>query len=320
MSKIEILQISRMMPDADGKLSETFTVHRLDQAPDPEAMIREVGPRIRGIVGSPGKRPVTADVMRACPNLKIVSCNGVGYDNIDTGYAAENDIIVTNTPDVLNEEVADTALALLLATLRNIPQADRFVRAGQWMKGPFPLSPTLRDRTAGIVGLGRIGKAIAKRLEAFGVSVAYHGRSQQKDVSYAYYPSIRELAAAVDTLILIVPGGKETFHAVNAEVLRALGPDGVLINIARGSVVDENALIEALRNKVILAAGLDVFEKEPQVPQGLIELDNTVLLPHVGSASIHTRNAMANLVYSNLEAFFSGKAPITPVPETPWKG
>ncbi|MEN3931126.1 2-hydroxyacid dehydrogenase [Microvirga sp. W0021] len=306
------------MPEPDANLEKNFIIHRLDKATDKHALVAEVGPRIQGIVSAVGKNPVTADIMRQCPQLKIVSGFGVGYDNIDTGYAAENGIIVTNTPDVLNEEVADTALALLLATLRLIPQADRFVREGKWLKGGFPLSPTLRDRKAGIVGLGRIGKAIAKRLEAFGVSVAYHGRRKQDDISYPYYGTIKELAAVVDTLIIIIPGGKETYHAVNADVLKALGPDGVLINVARGTVVDEQALITALKNKTILAAGLDVFEKEPQVPQELIDLDNTVLLPHIGSASVHTRNAMGNLVVKNIEAFFSGKAPLTPVPETPW--
>lgn len=320
LPKTNILQVGALMPETDAKLEAAFTIHRLDKAQNREAFLKEVGPKVSGIVGAVGKIPVSAELMSACPNLKIVSGFGVGYDSIDTDYAAAHGIIVTNTPDVLNEEVADTALALLLATIRQVPQADRFLRAGQWLKRNFPLTATLRERTVGIVGLGRIGKAIAKRLEAFGISVSYHGRHKQDGVSYSYYPSIVELAAAVDTLIVIIPGGKASYHAINAEVLKALGPNGILVNVSRGTVVDETALIEALKNKTILAAGLDVFEHEPKVPQALIDLDNTVLLPHVGSASQYTRNAMADLVFKNVEAFFSGKAPLTPVPETPWRG
>lgn len=317
---IEILQTGALLPDIDAKIQKTFKVHRIDQIEEKQGFLKENGAKIQGIVSAVGKPGVSAELMAACPNLKIVSGFGVGYDNIDAAYAGANGIIVTNTPDVLNEEVADTALALLLATLRRVPQADRFVRAGEWLKGSFPLSPTLRGRTAGIIGLGRIGKAIAKRLEAFGVNIAYHGRSQQEGVAYPYYPTLTGLAAAVDILIAIIPGGKETYHAINADVLKALGPNGVLINVARGTVVDETALIEALRNKTILAAGLDVFEFEPKVPQELIDLDNTVLLPHVGSASVHTRLAMGDLVFRNIEAYFAGKPPLTPVPETPWRG
>ncbi len=320
MSQIHILQVGPLMPEAEAKLQQNFIVHRLDKAKDKALFLQENGAKIQGIAGAVGKASVRAELMAACPNLKIVASFSVGYDHIDTKYAAQHGILVTNTPDVLNDEVADTTLALLLATVRQIPKADHFLRSGQWPKGPFPLSASLRHRHAGIVGLGRIGKTIAKRLEAFGVTIAYHGRRQQPDVSYPYYGSIKELAAAVDILIAVIPGGQETYHAINAEVFEALGPDGVFINIARGTIVDEEALIAALKNKTILAAGLDVFAHEPHVPQALIELENTVLLPHVGSASLDARNAMANLSVANLEAFFAGKAPLTPVPETPWRG
>jgi lactate dehydrogenase-like 2-hydroxyacid dehydrogenase len=259
--------------------------------------------------------------MRRFPDLEIVSSFGVGYDNIDAKAAARLGVTVTNTPGVLDDEVADTALGLTIMTVRQLSQSERYLRAGQWAaKGGFPLSPSLRGRTVGIFGLGRIGKAIAKRISAFGLDIAYHARHAQADVPYRYYSSLVEMAKAVDILIVIAPGGPATRHIINAEVLKALGPDGVLINVARGSLVDEKALIEALRNKTILAAGLDVFENEPNVPQELIALDNVVLLPHVGSASVRTRRAMAECVVANLLAWADGKPPLTPVPETPWSG
>jgi lactate dehydrogenase-like 2-hydroxyacid dehydrogenase len=304
---------------ADSLARET-RLHRLADAADRAAFLREVGPRIRGVATSSGHGPCDAALMDALPNLEIVANFGVGYDNVDAAEAARRGIVVTNTPDVLNEEVADTALGLLLATVRQLPQADRYLREGRWLEKPFPLTATLRERKAGILGLGRIGKAIVKRLEAFGVEIAYHGRSQQADVPYPYYPTLVGLAEAVDILIVITPGGAETRNLVNAEVLRALGPDGILINVARGTVVDEPALIEALRSKTILSAGLDVFAEEPKVPQELIDMEHVVLAPHVGSASVHTRNAMGKLVADNLLSWFSGKGPLTPVAETPWRG
>jgi lactate dehydrogenase-like 2-hydroxyacid dehydrogenase len=229
-------------------------------------------------------------------------------------------VIVTNTPDVLNEEVADTTIGLLLNTLRQLPRAERYLRAGKWLEKPFPLTSTLRDRKIGILGYGRIGKAIARRLDAFGVEVVYHGRSRQEGAPHAHYPTLVEMARYVDVLIVIIPGGAETNNLVDATVLEALGPNGVLINVARGTVVDEKALIKALQDQTILSAGLDVFAQEPQVPQELIDMDHIVLLPHVGSASVHTRNAMGQLVVDNLSSWFAGKGPISPVTETPWKG
>ena len=228
-------------------------------------------------------------------------------------------IIVTHTPEVLNEEVADTCLGLVLNAVRQLPQSEHFLRDGKWLKGNFPLSGTLREKTAGIAGLGRIGKAIAKRLEAFGVTIVYYGRTAQKDVAYRHYGSLSEMARDVDILISVLPGGNDTFHIINADVLKALGPEGVLINIGRGTVVDEQALIAALKNKTIATAGLDVFEDEPRVPAELIAMDHVVLFPHVGSASVHTRNAMGQLVIDNLVDFFAGKGPRSPVPETPWQ-
>jgi lactate dehydrogenase-like 2-hydroxyacid dehydrogenase len=252
--------------------------------------------------------------------LEFVSSFGVGYDHVDAKWASDHGIIVTNTPDVLNEEVADTALGLLLCTVREFPQADRFVRAGKWEQGPYPLSPgSLRDRSVGIAGMGRIGQAIARRLEGFRVPIVYHSRRPQAGVPYKHYPVLVDMAREVDILVVIVPGGAETRNMINAEVLEALGPTGIFINVARGSVVDEPALIAALRDKKIFAAGLDVFANEPKVPKELVEVENVVLLPHLGSASVYTRAAMDQLVLDNLLSWASGKGPLTPVPETPPK-
>ena len=202
--------------------------------------------------------------------------------------------------------------------MSDLPQADRYLRAGKWLDRPYPLTTTLRDRKAGILGLGRIGKAIARRLEAFNVPVVYHGRSEQNDVPYRYYSSLLEMARDINVLIIVAPGGPATHRIVNREVLEALGPDGVLINVGRGSVVDEAALVEALRTRTILTAGLDVFEDEPRVPQELIAMEHVVLFPHIGSASVYTRNAMGQLVVDNLLSWAGGKGPLTPVDETPW--
>ncbi|MFC6772930.1 2-hydroxyacid dehydrogenase [Methylobacterium gregans] len=302
---------------AEG-LGARHTLHRLDTAADPEALLAEVAPRIRGLaVGA--QTPVDAALMDRLPNLEIIANFGVGYDTVDARAAAARGIVVTNTPDVLTDEVADLTLGLLLATLRRIPQAERYLRAGRWPEAPFPLSPSLRGRRIGILGLGRIGQAIARRLEGFGVAIAYHGRSRQADVPYAYHPTLLGLAEAVHVLIVVAPGGPETAGLIDAAVLRALGPEGVLINVARGSLVDEAALAAALREGTIQAAGLDVFAKEPHVPAELIGLDNAVLLPHVGSASHHTRAAMGQLVVDNLLSWFEGRGPLTPVAETPWR-
>lgn len=315
----DILMTKPMLPSIADALDAHFTLHRLWEAKDPDAYLREFGPRIRGLATGASHGGTGAALLDRLPNMEIIATYGVGYDNVDVADAARRGIMVTNTPGVLNDEVADLTLGLLIATLRQIPQADRYLREGRWPAAPFPLSPTLRGRRIGIVGLGRIGKAIAKRLEGFGVDIAYHGRSRQDDVAYPYHPTLIGLAEASDVLIAITPGGAGTKHLIDAAVMKALGPEGVLINVARGSVVDEQALIEALRNRTILAAGLDVFEDEPRVPQELIELDNAVLLPHIASASVHTRKAMGQLLVDNLIAWFDGKGPLSPVAETPWR-
>jgi lactate dehydrogenase-like 2-hydroxyacid dehydrogenase len=301
-------------------IAERLPLHRLWLEADRDARLAEWRPRIRAVAASGPQARIDAAFMSGLPNLEIVASFGVGYDHVDAKWAREHGVIVTHTPGVLDDEVADTAMALTLMAVRRLPQAERYLRAGGWLKANFPLTASLRDRTMGILGLGRIGKAIAKRAESFGLGIVYHGRRPQADVAYLFYPSLVEMAKACDILMVAAPGGPETRHIVNAEVLRALGPDSVLVNIARGSLVDETALIEALRAGALRAAGLDVFEDEPRVPPELIALDNAVLLPHVGSASVKTRRAMAECVVANLVAWSEGKPPLTPVPETPWRG
>ena len=321
MNSRDVLMPAKGMQLIEDEISARLPLHRLWLEPNPDLWLAEWAPRIRAVAMSGGHAHLDEAYLRKYPKLEIISSFGVGYDNIDAKAAARLGITVTNTPGVLDDEVADTTLGLMIMTVRRLPQAERYLRAGQWTaNGAFPLSPSLRGRTAGILGLGRIGKAIATRMTAFGLDVVYHGRHAQADIPYRYYPSLIDMAKDADVLIVVAPGGPATRYIINAEVLKALGPDGVLINVARGSLVDEKALIEALRSKTILAAGLDVFENEPSVPDELIALDNAVLLPHVGSASIKTRRAMAQCVIDNLFAWADGKPPLTPVPETPWPG
>ena len=320
-NKAEVLLLGPAMPLIVEGIEKNFTLHKLYEAKDRDAMIAELGPRVKAMAaGGGGHAAIKGDLLSKFPQLEIISSFGVGYDHIDAKWAGEHGVIVTNTPGVLDDEVADTALGLLLMTVRELPQTERWLRAGKWVeKGAYPLTHgTLRDRTVGIVGMGRIGQAIGKRVEGFGVPVVYHSRNPQKGVSYKHYPDLIAMAKEVDTLIVIVPGGPSTKNMINADVLKALGPRGVLINIARGSVVDEPALIKALQDKTIMSAGLDVFAEEPKVPAELMAMENVVLLPHVGSASHHTRRAMGQLVVDNLVAWKDGKAPLTPVPETPY--
>jgi lactate dehydrogenase-like 2-hydroxyacid dehydrogenase len=293
--------------------AERFELLRLWEAPDPEALLAERGADVVG-VATGGHRRVDAELLDRLPNVQIVANFGVGYDSVDVDAASERGVVVTNTPNVLDDEVADTAMGLLLMTVRELGRAEQHLRAGKWeTEGPYPLTKaTMAGRRVGILGLGRIGEAIARRAEAFGMTVGYHNRNR-KDVPYRYYATLPAMARDVDTLVIIVPGGAATRHLVDAEVLAALGPDGILVNIGRGTVVDEAALIAALRDGTIQAAGLDVFEDEPHVPQELLDLDNAVLLPHVGSASIPTRNAMAQLVVDNLASWFEKGTALTPV-------
>lgn len=314
--------LPRLIQEAlDGR----FRIHRLYAAPDQDALLAQVGAHVRAIAtGVPVltedvKAPVDGALMTRLPRLEIVANLGVGYDNIDAQAAAARGVIVTNTPDVLTEETADTAFGLILNAVRQLSRAERWLRAGNWRTGQFPASASLRGRTIGILGLGRIGKAIARRAEAFGVRVIYHNRKPDPAAPYEWRESPVALAQACDILVVATPGGAQTRHIVDAQVLDALGPDGVFINIARGSTVDEKALIIALREQRILTAGLDVFADEPNVPKELLAMEHVALLPHVGSASQPTRDAMCQLVIDNLFAWADGREILTPVAETPWK-
>jgi lactate dehydrogenase-like 2-hydroxyacid dehydrogenase len=316
--KTEILLAGPLRP-VIGKGLENFKIHDLAAETRRDPALASVS-HLRALAVTTMTR-IDEPVLAFLPKLEIISSFGVGYDHIDVSAAAKNGIVVTHTPEVLTEEVADTALGLLLSTVREFPQAERYLRAGHWKKSNYPLTrATLRNRTVGIVGLGRIGLAIARRLEAFGVTIVYHTRTPRPDLSYRHYPKLIDMARDVDTLIVVVPGGAATKNMINAEALEALGPNGIVINVARGSVLDEQALAAALRNRTIMAAGLDVFVNEPHVPEELLALDNVVLLPHVGSASVYTREKMDQLVVDNLLAWAAGKPPLTPVPETPWQG
>lgn len=297
-----------------ARIDEAFRLIHIER-PDPSLLSPQDIAAVRGISAFGG---IDAAFIDAFPNLEIIANFGVGYDSVDAAHAGAKGIMVTNTPDVLTEEVADLTVALLLATLREVPKAEAWLRQGKWVsEGNYRFSPlSLRGRHIGIFGLGRIGLAVAKRLEAFGVSIAYHNRRPAEGVAYSYHPTLKGLAAAVDTLICIAPGGAATEKAINAGILAALGPEGVLINTGRGSTVDEAALAAALRDGTIAAAGLDVFADEPNAPQALLDAPNTVLLPHVASASVATRRAMADLCVDNLVSWFGARRALTPVPET----
>jgi lactate dehydrogenase-like 2-hydroxyacid dehydrogenase len=317
--KPEIVLIGPLKPVVVKGLDAICTVHKVAEAKEQNAFFAAHS-RVRAIACSDTACKIPGDLMARFPNLELVSSFGVGYDHMDVKWAAAHNVVLTNTPDVLTDEVADTALGLLLCTVREFPQAERYLRAGKWLERNYPLTKaTLRNRTVGMVGMGAIGQAIARRLAAFGVPVVYHTRKPRRDLSYLHCPSLIEMARAVDILMVIVPGGASTQNLINAEVLEALGPDGILINMARGSVVDEPALIKALQEKRIMAAGLDVFAKEPDVPPELIAMDNVVLFPHLGSASVYTREKMDQLVVDNIAAWAAGKPPLTPIAETPWR-
>lgn len=313
-SNVAILVPGRLHEHAVERISGSFRIIPI-KAADVGLLSADDIAAIRGIASM---TTIDAAFIDALPNLEIIANFGVGYDAVDAKHAAKKGVMVSNTPDVLTEEVADTALGLLINTVRELPKAEAWLRAGKWeSQGGYPLTKaSLRGRTVGIFGMGRIGQAIAMRVEAFGLPVAYHNRRPVEGSPYVYHETLVGLAEAVDTLISVAPGGASTDRILNAEIFEALGPDGVFINIGRGSTVDEPALAEALRSGTIRAAGLDVFADEPRVPADLIALDNACLLPHVGSASVHTRKAMADLVVDNLVSWFTKGQAVTPVSET----
>jgi lactate dehydrogenase-like 2-hydroxyacid dehydrogenase len=310
--KPEIIITGKGHAGTQATLQEQFTCHKLFEATDKNSFLKEHGPRVRGLATF-GPMPVDGKLMDALPKLEIISNFGVGVDAINLDDAKKRGIIVTNTPDVLNECVADTAIALVLCTLRKLPQSEAYLRAGGWAgKGPYPLTTSLGGKTLGILGLGRIGEAIAKRAVAMGMKIRYHNR-RKKDVAYPYDADPVTLAKNSDILMVVTPGGPETQNLVGAKVLDALGPRKYVVNIARGSVIDEPVLLRYLQENRIAGAGLDVFVDEPRVPPEFFKLDNAVLFPHVGSATVETRKAMGDLQIENLRLHFSGKAVATRV-------
>lgn len=311
-SKPVVLTAAKLWPPMMEALHGAFEVHDRTHLSDPAAFA-QVAPRVRGIAAS-GESKVPRELIAQLPALEMISVFGVGYDGVDVAAARERGIAVTHTPNVLNDEVADLAMALVLAVSRRLVEADRYVRGGQWKNGPMPLARKVSGTRMGIVGLGRIGQAIARRAEAFGMSIAYTGRNAKPESPYRYVASAEALAAEVEFLVVITPGGAGTRKLIDAKVLAALGKKGYLVNVARGSVVDETALVEALQNGTIAGAGLDVFENEPHVPEALFALDNVVLVPHIGSATWQTRQAMADLAFGNLLAHFAGEKLLSPVP------
>ncbi|MEW2477993.1 2-hydroxyacid dehydrogenase [Mycobacterium sp. NPDC049093] len=308
-----VLQIGPLKPSLAETLRTDYRAYALPNSDQREAFLAEHAAEVTAIVVS-GVTRVDPDLMAALPNLKAVVNFGVGYDNIDVDAATARGIGVSNTPDVLDDCVADTAVGLLIDTMRQFSAADRYLRAGRWSaEGNYPLTQHVSGSSVGILGLGRIGGAIATRLSAFGCAISYHNRRQISDSPYAYVDSLVELARRVRVLVVATAGGSGTRHLVNREVLDALGADGYLINIARGSVVDQDALVEALTHGRLAGAGLDVFADEPNVPDALTKLDNVVLLPHVGSGTVETRAAMEALVLANLDKFLQSGELVTPV-------
>jgi lactate dehydrogenase-like 2-hydroxyacid dehydrogenase len=310
--KPDVLMIGPMIPSVMEALEEAYAVHRLWQAPDPEALLAEIGQSVRG-VATRGDLVLDGAMIDALPKLEIIACYGVGVDAIDLEGARARGVLVTNTPDVLTDDVADLALGLLLATARGICKGDRYVRSGRWLEGNMELMRTPKGKRLGILGLGRIGQAAAKRFQVLGLEICYHGPREKPDQPYPYYPDLVAMARDCDFLVLTCPGGPATQNLVNRQVLDALGPEGVLINVARGSVVDEPELVDALVSGRLGGAGLDVFAEEPKVPEALFELESVVLQPHQASATHETRRAMGDLVVDNLAAHFAGRPALTPV-------
>ena len=307
--KPTVLVTQALPPTCEKTLDERFDAHRLYRAEDRDALIERLAPSVTAIAG--GKVPAT--LMEKLPNLKMISNFGVGYDSVDTEAARQRGIAVTNTPDFLNDAMAEITIGLMIALSRRLISADAYVRAGKWPSAAYPLQTELRGKTVGIIGLGRIGKEIAARCLAMKMRVVYFGRHRQNHQPYVYYDNLVDMARDVDWLVAITPGGKSTERLVSKEVLEALGPKGSLCNMARGSVVDEAALVEALQNGTIAGAALDVFENEPRVPEVLTGMENVVLSPHQGSATNETRSAMGDLIIANLDAFFAGEPLLTRV-------
>lgn len=310
--KQKILMIGPLMTSVQEALARDYDLLRYWEAPDKDALLAAEGAAIKGIA-TDGHLGASGALMGRLPNLEVIVCQGVGYDAIDLEAARTRGIGVSNTPGVLSDAVAELALGMMIGLCRRIPQCDQYVREGHWLQAHYPLTAELADAHVGVLGLGRIGKEIAARCSAFKMQISYHGRSQQKDQPYRYYANLVDMARDVDWLVVIVPGSAETQGLVSREVLEALGPQGCLVNVARGSLVDETALVALLTSGNLGGAALDVFAQEPKVPEALFALDNVLLLPHVGSATVKTRRAMGQLVIDNLAAHFAGRPLLTPV-------
>ncbi len=310
--KPEILQIAPMMTHVEAALADAYVVHRYWQAEDKKALLSEIAERVRGMATN-GHSGCAPEIFAALPKLEIIASFGVGYDAIDIAACKARSVRVANTPDVLNDAVAEITLGLMVALCRRIPQADAYTRAGCWREKNYPLTGELTGAKVGILGLGRIGKEIARRCQAFKMQVVYHGRREQPYEPYPFFADLEEMARAVEWLVVIAPGSPETKQIVSRKVMEALGPKGNLVNVARGSLVDEAAMVELLQSGKLGGAALDVFEDEPRVPEALFGLDNVVLSPHQGSATHKTRTAMGDLVVRNLAAHFAGDPLLTPV-------
>lgn len=300
---VEILQTHKLLESCEVALAARYTVHKLHEAPDRDAFLAKIRDSVRAIAGG----SVGPELMDKLPKLEIIANFGVGYDNIDTAAARQRNIRVTNTPNVLNEAMAEITIGLMISLARKLPQADQYVRQGKWTSGAFPLQVELNGKTLGILGLGRIGKEIARRAQAMNMRVVYHGRHRQADEPFIYYDKLIDMARDVDWLLAIAPGGKATEKIISRQVLEALGPEGYLVSMGRGTSVDQAALVEMLQSRKLGGAALDVFETEPAVPEALFALDNVVLSPHQGSATQQTRNKMGALLVANLDAHFAGE-------------
>ncbi len=315
--KPHLIVTGPLMPHVMARIDELYTPHRLDQAQDRQAFLREHGPTVRAIATNNfhGAQP---DLIDACPNLELIASIGVGTDTLPLDHARKRGVLVTNTPDVLNDDVANLAILLLLAATRKLVAYDRYVREGRWVRdGDPPLTRGIAGRQVGIVGLGRIGRVIAEKLKPFHCEIAYFARHARPDVPYRYYSDLQQLAQDSAALIVIVPGGRETENLIDGRILDALGPDGLLVNVARGSVVDEAALVAALEEGRLGGAALDVFADEPKVPEALFSMENVVLQPHQGSATVETRRAMGDMMLANIAALYEGRPLLSPLFDLP---
>lgn len=303
-----VLALGSLLPDEMEDLESAFEVIRLWRESDPEETLHARSQDIVAILSTYSCKGVSRRLIEALPNLEIIAQFGAGLDNIDLEAASAHEISVFNTADILSADTADTAMALIISLARRIVEADMFVRVGKWSGGPFPLGTSLGGKVVGIVGMGRIGREIAKRCAAFNMQVVYHGPNEKTDLPYDYYPDLPAMAGVCDFLVLSCKGGEDTRDLISYDILKKLGKNGCIINVARGSIVVEEDLMIALRNRDIAGAGLDVYPDEPHVPEPLKSMDNVVLLPHIGSATVETRKAMGRELIKKLEAYFAGES------------